>query len=269
MLLALIAFAHAACPAPTTALDLERRLTKAEQGFAEIDPVGLRAALEQARETLPCMGEAVTPGVAARLHRAEGLAALDANNRALAEQAFAAARAVEPDFALPSAYATETVRDIYMAVDPARGATQPLGKPKAGSVRLDGVEARARPLERPTVFQRLGPTGEVIETAYLLPGMPVPAYEVQDVQARKGARVGLIVGGAGGIAAAGALYAGAAAIRSGPYTDAVEGWELRGSSADRDQAESLYATNHALVIGSAALAGLGMVAGTLGVAVRW
>lgn len=269
MILALFGVALAACPVPTTALDLERRLTRAEQGFADIDSVALRTALEQARQTLPCLAEPITPGVAARFHRAEALAALDANNRALAEQAFASARAAEPEYVLPSAYATETVREIYTAVNPDQGATQPLARPRSGSVKLDGVEAKARPLERPTVYQLLGTRGEVVETAYLLPGMPTPAYEEEDVRARKGARVALLVGGAGGVVAAGALYASAAGVRSGPYAEAVSGWEDRGSEADRTRAEGLYATNHALVIGSAALAGLGVLSSALSLTVRW
>lgn len=141
MVYALFLSAWAACPAPASTVDLERRLVKAEQAFSDID----------------------------------------ANNRALAETAFAAARAIEPDFVLPSAVATDTVNEIYRALPPGRGAVQPLPRPREGAVRLDGTQARERPLERPTVFQRTGARGEVIESVYLIPGMPTPAYDVMDI----------------------------------------------------------------------------------------
>lgn len=257
------------CPAPTSLLDLERRLGKLEQAFMEIDPEALRAASAASRATLGCLGQQAPAPLVARLHRAFALVALDANNLALAGQSFASARSIEPNFVLPSTIATQTVSEVYLSEAVGRGATEALRPARSATVIIDGATSDVRALERPVIFQLLASSGEVLRTDYLLPGQATPTYEVVDEVRRKGVRLGLVVGGGAGLAAAGVLYGVAASIRTGPYPDAVAGWEDFGSEVDRERADALYQTNHTLVGASAALSGLALLACGLGVAVRW
>ncbi len=269
LLLLWIGLAAAECPNPSSRLDLERALLRLDKAFAEIDTDALREAQAQIDVAIPCLQEELDPALSASLHRGRALFELDANNRAAAEQAFSAARALEPSHQLRTDIATDTVLQVYLARDPASGRTAPLPLAAQGRIELDGSPTDKRPLERPVVFQHIDEKGGVQTTAYLLPGEPLPVYIAKDSEKRAKIRRSLLISGAGGLGTSAICLGTAALIRTGPFAtlqaETTDGPTLQESQ----RAERLTGLNHGLAGGGAAIGLLSLGALGLGLGVQW
>ena len=145
----------------------------------------------------------------AQLHRTLGLQAYVDRNGQLAVQAFAASRAIEPDFSFPLSEvpAGHPIRADFTAMDPSSSRLVEVPPAKAGRVEIDGVEAAERPDDRPVVFQRFGRGGAVADTAWVAPGAPLPPYEI--AHPLDPATRGLLLGGASSTGAAAILLVAA------------------------------------------------------------
>lgn len=161
---------HASCPSTATAVSMS--LGAAEAAFAAMDDGALAAAVAQAEADAGCLGERPAPSVIARLHRAEGLRAFVAGDMEGAQRAFAAARALEPDYSFPPDLipAGHPLLAAYTALPPAPADTTTLAAPAAGHLELDGQTGVHRPEDRPVLVQLLDRQDVVQASTYLKPG---------------------------------------------------------------------------------------------------
>ncbi|MCB9674478.1 MAG: hypothetical protein H6737_05130 [Alphaproteobacteria bacterium] len=179
-MLLLFTLAHAAdCEIEPTANAIADLLNDATAAYQDLDIERFQARTDEVRTRLPCVSERLPTYVIARLHRTEGLRAFG-DRLDWAGGAFAAARAIEPDYRFPKEMIPENhpVLDVYRAVGITPTKTEPVPRPAEGEVRIDGRAEAKRATDRPAVFQRFDATGDVAETAYLLPEMALPPYAV-------------------------------------------------------------------------------------------
>lgn len=254
------------CPAPAAAL--AAALAEADLAFQEMDLDAFRAASGRAGLLLGCLSEPLTPALAAAVHRNRGLDAFLARDLTRAPQAFAAARALDPEFAwseqmLPPRH---PVRELYAAQGSAKAVTT-VAEPGLGGLRFDGRATLERPEEVPTILQRLDDAGQVAETLYLWPGespgwlQPAP---------RAGGRLGVVRSeerakrGAMVTLGATALAAGvsALALYDAARREAEVYWDQSTPVDELDGIRARVNTRQGLALGAAALgvsAGAGVV----------
>lgn len=127
---------------------------------------------------LPCVDEVLQSAVIAQLHRYRGLYSFK-DDAARAQQAFAAARALEPSYKLPGYPEGHPMLSAYNAL-PTDGPEEPVEPPAEGRLLLDGLSATARPTDRAALFQYVDGAGAVQQTAYLWPADPTPSYPVAE-----------------------------------------------------------------------------------------
>lgn len=184
MLLLWIGLARAAeadCPAPVDTGDLERAVAEAEAAFASLEVEALKAATDRLHALLPCLVDPLTRQLAADVHRYLGVRAFGDRDPA-APTYFAAARAIDPDRRFPPSLvpAGNPLLEAWTAIDPATRTVEHAPPPAAGTLQFDARTTLERPTSWPTLFQRLDADGAVVETAYLLPADPLPAYPVAE-----------------------------------------------------------------------------------------
>ena len=183
-------------------------LTQAESAFAELNQAGFETLLAAASQDLRCLSAPVSPEVAARYHRLIGLDEFVRRDEERARLAFAAARAVDPLGALPSALLPpgHVARALSESAS-SPGAVTELWLPHEHTFWFDGVAGTARPADRDTLLQ-VEAEGALTISAHLTPSDPLP----RGVQARATHRklvwlasgLGLALGGA----AVGVIVAG-------------------------------------------------------------
>jgi len=250
-----------ACDEPTTTPQLAAALVRSDDAFVAADLPAFEQATTEARSTVACVEEVVPVKLVAQLHRTEGLAAFFEQDVDRAGQAFAAARRLDPLYRFPSQVVPpgNPLLDVFVAVDLADGPSSSVPDPAEGSIRVDGRRANTRPDALPTLFQRLGGEGRVVDSRYLWPGDPLPPYPVAQavvdtpppVATKASVRTPLRWG------------AGAAALTSGLLYGAAGLVHLQYEQADdTDQLDTLRGTNNALVASSGISLALG--AGLLG-----
>lgn len=260
MLWLAIAFA---CDTSTTTGDVRKALDAAEGAFAGADLDGFSVARDTAREAVTCLSEPLTSGLAAELHRMEGLAAFFAEEAERAPQAFASARRLEPDYRFPEDQVPpgNPLLDVYFTADPFAPPAVPVPEPAEGSLRFDGKEALSRPMSGPTVMQQLDGAGSLAQTTYLWPGQPLPAYaqaEVVEPEPTKASlKRPLLTGAAGAVVASGALFAANVAVHNS-YDDAT----------DLDTLDRIRGVNNGLSVGSGVTLAVGVGLGVSGLLVR-
>jgi hypothetical protein len=193
LLLALPGLAHAACKKPVSAAELQTTLDTAEAAYGRVDIDAFNGAMEKARKQVVCITEEITPSLAAELHRLEGMYAFANSARDKAMAAFAAARALEPDYAFPTNIVPpgNPLLEHYTAKDPVCEEER-IPPAKDGKVRVDGGGQRKLPTEFPAIVQVLDPKGGDDITQYHWPGDPLP-YEAGTL--RTPVQTGLLVGG--------------------------------------------------------------------------
>ncbi len=225
-MLVLVLAAGAACPVQRTNAELRDALDEVERPWG-VDPAAFEAAIVTERAMIPCMGRVVDAALAARVHRAEGLAAFLARDLDGARRAFAAARAAAPEIALPPEMAPEggPLREAWAALPVAEyDQVLPLVDQGwsvwvDGVARVDGPTGRPRvPAERPFIIQQ-NAAAEVVEwTLYArspadVPGQAPPASERQ---------AGWAWWVSGGTALAGGALLGAAFAADANYRQSTE-----------------------------------------------
>ncbi len=209
------AAASGACVRASSDAALAERLRAAEQAYVDLDPEGFARAIDEATLLLPCVADRVSTETAAQLHRMMALQAFARGDDAATEAALAAARALSPAYRFPDALLPpdHALRTAYEALDAAPGERWRPPQPTRGTLAFDGVGTPLRPLDRPTVAQWLDPDGRALETAWVAPAGPLPAYP-----ARHRARDRLLVGAAGLLGVAATTY-GLAWSAHGPFND--------------------------------------------------
>ena len=96
------AFAEAPCSAAASRADLRGALQRAESAFGDLDVETFTSSMDDAIFMVPCVHETLDSAEIARFHRLQGIRQFVANQEDRAVQSFAAARATEPDYQLPT-----------------------------------------------------------------------------------------------------------------------------------------------------------------------
>lgn len=271
------------CATFRTASDLDAALYAAESAFERREKDALIVAERGVTGLLPCMREAVSTPNAARIHRVEGFTAFILQDNAGAMLSFASARAAEPGYLLPTLLVPlgHPMRALYDSAGAASSVPEELPA-MAGFVRADGRVSNGRPIDRPTVLQHFTPSGEVTLTVLLAPGEPLPSFPPPEAggpqepkpliaagrpiresdAARRAPPTAVVVGVGAGAGVAVGLYVIAMLVRS-DYD------RLDATNENLAELDSLYATNHGLVVASGVTGGLTLVAGVGAFTVRW
>lgn len=200
-----LAIAHAEdCLTRPTLADVDRQLNAAEKAYVALDVVVFANSAAEASLLLPCIGETITPAMAANFHRMEGLRLFGAGDEAAALDSLRAARVLDPRYRFPDDVLPphHALREQYDALQMADAATWRPPRPLHGSLAFDGVPSQLRPVGRATLFQRLDASGVPATTVYLYPGQPTPRYP-----AVHRARNRLLAGGIGATLVSGTFYA--------------------------------------------------------------
>ncbi|MCB9678989.1 MAG: hypothetical protein H6737_28065 [Alphaproteobacteria bacterium] len=220
--LALVAptVAAAECDTPSRNADLLGALEGASVAFGQLDIESFQMSHTEAKQHLECLTEPISRTTAAEFHRVTGLSLFLERNSPSAAKAFAAARAIEPDYTFPTDLIPEgnPVLETYTQVDPEAGATELVPRPKVGSIKLDGSGSLNRRTALPSIFQLFDGRGAVMNTTLLMPGDALPEYEVPsnaapEKTAKGGPNIPLLAGAGASLVVAGGLYAGGAATR--------------------------------------------------------
>lgn len=203
------------CPETYAIEQLNAMLDSSESAYRNLDD-NYPAIAQKVVDALPCMADLIPRETAARLHREVGLQQMMAKQETKAQQAFAAARTIQSYYSFPEDLVPpgHPVRTAYEAISIDAPKSTSIPSPSGASVRLDGDISLSRPTDWPVLFQMIDPTGKVVDTEYLWPETPTPAYQAASKkQASSGgasasplAPVGVI----GGILSAGMLGAGVA-----------------------------------------------------------
>ena len=177
-MLALVFWVIAAVGAcPSRSGDLQRPLGEAQVAFSAMDGAGFDQANQEVQTALACLSEPISPGLAAAIHRQEGLQAWLADDVTRARSAFRSALILQPAYTFPEAVAPpgNPLLTLYEEARGQGGGLDEPAYPEGGQTLLvDGTIATTIPSERPVVVQMLTPAGQVSSTRYLRPGEPMP-----------------------------------------------------------------------------------------------
>jgi hypothetical protein len=224
--------ALADCEVDNAEIALTEALERAERAFGDDDPKPFWAAIDEAANVLGCQDVAVSPEVAARYHRLRAAMAyavasppLDDDERLAVQRITSAACALAPLARYPD-HVAEPDDDLakWLAMDLACRAVEApeVPRPPQGDVLLDGRPVlRWAPadaeitLQWPVVYQRIDPTGQVLQTSWLGSGERLPTFPVSPKKRPAGGHALIGVGAAAMVA--GAVTAGL----SGVLTDQV------------------------------------------------
>lgn len=180
LMLALVSSASAAdCLSKSTVEQITAKFDAAEKAYADFEVDLFASSLDEVAIMLPCFDAPMTPELAARYHRMRGLRLFIERDSARAQQAFAAARAIDPAYEFPTTLIppTHSIRTQYSAIDVANPAKSPAPTPVEGHLSFDGTQTLDRPTDWPTIVQVYNGGSELQATAYVFPTDPLPAYK--------------------------------------------------------------------------------------------
>ncbi|MCO4744496.1 MAG: hypothetical protein KC912_06905 [Proteobacteria bacterium] len=171
------------CPTATTVAELDETLSGAEASYRSVDLDGFNLAVDSAVFLIPCLGERLTPTVAAHFHRMQGLSAVIRRKNDRAAQAFTSAKAADPSYAWPDELIPpgHIIRTTYDDADPEASKYATPAPPVAGALIFDGTPSDRHPTSRPTVFQLTDADGVVLKTFLVRAGADLPEYEAKVV----------------------------------------------------------------------------------------
>lgn len=205
-MLLFVAIAAAACPVSRTVDELRETLVEVESAWGR-DMQAFGSGIEGVRAILPCVNVALDPQTAGAVHRAEGLAAFSVRDMNAARRSFAAARAADPAYEIPSTLAPvgNPLRAEWDALVPSPAAS---GLPVWSGHRsfVDGQSATLRAVDRPAVVQYLDDGGRAQLTALVAGDAPVSVPARGAVGAKKPVPWGWIAASAGASIVSGALF---------------------------------------------------------------
>ena len=243
--------AHAGdCPDdvhPEATLIQVNKLLDAAEGVIDVDaPKKLNQRMGPVRLEVGCLAEVLTPELSAKIHR---LRAIQADPLGMALQkpevlgALSAARVLEPSFDLTTLLPPEHgLVAAYSILSGTAPETEKLVKPQAGALAFDGTISQHRPIHMATLYQRLDDTGVVVETAWLAPQTPLPAYPERQTK-----RIGLWVA-SGGFAATGVALLGGAMASEARFNDPDNGLNLDELDGLRGKTNALFFTGMGLTV---------------------
>ena len=168
------------CDKTWPAASLEQSLATVEQAFVDFDKQSVSKGYALAGAQLRCLSEPLDASQAAHYHRVTGLVRFLEHQDEATRSAFAAARAIDPDFTLPAAIAPDRhpLHAFYTALDLAELPQEPLAPAAAGQLLRDGRPAEQARRALPAIYQLVDAEGAVDWTVLVLSGDPLPAYEV-------------------------------------------------------------------------------------------
>jgi hypothetical protein len=151
---------------------------RAEVAFGATRVEEFQQAIQLIDGLIPCLMEPVDPGLAAFVHRMQGLGAFIGRDQDRARQAFAAARGLQPDYSWPEDLIPwgHPLLGLYQSFPLEGAAFEAVPPPAAGWVYLDGRPSEPRPREWPTIIQVSDAEGAIQLSTYLWPGDPLPDY---------------------------------------------------------------------------------------------
>ncbi len=265
--------ADAGCEPPVPATEIVALVEQAEASVGR-DAVRFGAAAERIASDLPCIEDRIDSGLAARIHRVQGLQAFVAGSGQAAVIAFAASRRLEPGYRFPASVfpGAHPVPGLWERAAEQSWEVRPVSVPAGSLLFFDGVVSDERPSSAPTILQHRDASGVIATTAYLWPDDDLPALAPM-VAARRDwgpeehrivvphqrrAHVPLVVGaGLSALAALGSYalaYNIAVDYRDNPHSDA--------------ELEQLRSRANTLVYASAGLGGVAAISG-LGAVIAW
>lgn len=182
--LSLASPAYASCDEPVDAGSFLSILADAEAAFGSLDVPAFDRHMDRGANALPCVDEPLSPSDAARYHRLQGLRAYLVRDEDRANEAFLAARRVEPTYRFPEAFvpADHAIRETYRQLPLDAFVPHALNTPAEGHLLLDGEQRLERPNGAPVVFQFVDGEGSVETTVYLWPDEPTPTYPAAPVK---------------------------------------------------------------------------------------
>ncbi len=212
--------AWGACEQPLTRASMLLEIEQATQAFRQLDRDGFTSGRDGLIAALPCLSEPLQPADAASLHGLMAMSAFLAKDDGASVANLHAAVRSQPDYDLP--------RDLFPDGHPLRlhlhvarsltpGLQRALPVPAQGLITVDGSSATHAPGDRPSVLQWTAQEIEVLDTAYLEVGAPMPDWGPVPVVATGTTDRrpwGLLAGAAGSAAAAAGLYSLAASRHS-------------------------------------------------------
>jgi len=234
--------AFAACPTPSTAVDV---IEAAEQSVAKYEAADLQGFMDTTsnlESLLPCLQEPLPRNVAANVHRMMGLRAFVDRKPDKSESAFGAARVIEPSYRFPETMIPpgHPIMTNYEALDIAEVPTKVVPDPEGGYFQFDGRPGTERPVNLPTVAQLFNGDGAVEVTAYLWPAEGMFDYTVGTPASApgtiiidptpKGPNLPLAIASGGAAVTAGVMYgiaASAASKFNSPGTPYADGPKLQ------------------------------------------
>jgi hypothetical protein len=260
---------------------LEQSLSAVEQAFVDFDKLAVSKGYTMAGSQLRCLSEPLSPDAAAQFHRVTGLVRFLEHQDESTRSAFAAARAIDPEFTLPESIAPDghPLHDYYGAIDLAALPEERLPAAATGQLLRDGRPAKMAHRALPAIYQLVDDQQAPTWTVLVLPGDPLPAYEqaappapepVADATQAGGEDLGLAVqppperqgGGVNVPLLAGA--GGAAVVSAVTYGLAWKAKADWDTAANQVELDGAYDRNHTMCIVSGATlvatAGLGVSA---------
>ena len=241
---------------------LQTLLDETELAFQKMESESFVRLRQQIHDDLPCVGEKVSGGQAAQLHRVEVLYAFSTRDMAALGGHVRAAKNSNPDVPVVAGM----VQDGHPLDVLTRFAEQEVSAPRMvipapaiGKIRVDGMEIQSVPQDLPYLFQRVNSQGEALQTSLVSLGDPVPTYPTwfgESLQVQLEPRLTI---GAGGAAAL------AIGLGSVAYFQEQRFWNpsTDQSELDRLQRRTNRLMTSSLVFGTAS-AGLLVAAGVTG-----
>lgn len=266
LLLLVPSLAAADCPEPVGTTALQQAVEQAEVAFGTADLEGFQAAQARLQALLPCLESTAPRNLAAGVHRVEALRAFADREQDRAVGAFAAARAIEPGYAMPATVVPDghPVRGLYDQSESVDVVSEAAPRPAGAYLVFDGRPSDERPGNVPTIAQLVAEDGAVRTSAYLWPGDALFPYEIAPPgsdpvgpRARRGnPKVPLLVAaGASGVAS-GVMF-GLAGSTHAQYTGHELPYEDGDSAYRRNQL--YFYTGSATAVVSATLGVVGLV----------
>ncbi len=235
---------------------LRALLDDSETYLADFRPAAFQEAMATVTEQLPCTTEAISPGLAAQLHRLKGIEAYGERDTALAHAAFAAAWSADPEYRFPETILppSHPILDVYNGAAAHKPEPAPLPETPGAFVWIDGKDALTIDTARASLLQVFTPEGEVLSTHWLKPGDPLPPslLILGEAPVRRDLDRPLMISTGTAAVVAGGLYAGAA-LTHRRYEDQ----DTPDSSLD-----TLRRRNNALLVASGSLGVVALGTGT-------
>lgn len=263
------------CPKPTTAVDVIEHSEASADAYKNADLVGFVTHTTQLEAAIFCLAEPLERNLIANVHRMLGLRAFVDQKATKAQQAFGAARGMEPAYRFPETMVSpdHPVMEAYNALPEAQlSDKKPVPSAAGGYFHFDGRPALERPVNVPTVAQLFNGDGAVQRSAYLWPTDGMFDYVQGDPALPPGTVPGTIDTRPRGPNVPLAASAGGAAVLSGVAYAIAASSAAKYNSGETPYADGakLVSTNHTFTVvsGGAGAAALGLGIGAV-VAGRW